>query len=99
VNPNFQRVVGLSLGRGFRKALRERPGGIEGCTHVLALLDAVAAAAAQAFASNKHAPRRTGDAEPVQIWRLDALLDSCWSYRADGPVVRRLSGGPSGRPR
>lgn len=90
VNPNFQRLVGLATGRGFRKALRERLGGVEGCTHVLALLDAMAAAAVQAFASNAHAPRRDGQPEPVRIWRLDALLDSCWSYRSDGPVVQRL---------
>jgi hypothetical protein len=90
VNPNFQRVVGLSLGRGFRKALRERLGGVDGCTHVLALFDAVAAAAVQAFASNAHAPQRPSEAEPVRIWKLDALLDTCWSYRSDGPVVQRL---------
>ena len=93
INPNFQRVVGLNVGRGFRKALRERLGSTAGCTHMLALLDAMAAAAVQAFASNAHAPRKPGQAEPVRIWKLDALLDTCWSYRADGPVVRRLSGG------
>jgi Protein of unknown function (DUF2889) len=93
VNPNFQRVVGLNVGRGFRKALRERLGGTEGCTHMLALLDAMAAAAVQAFASNAHAPRQPGQAEPVRIWKLDALLNTCWSYRADGPVVRQMSGG------
>jgi len=54
----------------------------------------VAAAAVQAFASNAHAPRRAGDAEPVRIWRLDALLDTCWSYRSNGPVVQRLSSRP-----
>ena len=90
VNPNFQRVVGLSIGRGFRKALREQLGGTEGCTHLLALLDAMAAAAVQAFASNAHAPRREGQAEPVRIWRLDALIDTCWSYRSDGPVMQQL---------
>ena len=90
VNPNFQRLVGLSLGRGFRKALRERLGGTEGCTHMLALLEAMAAAAVQAFASTAHAPRRAGQPEPVRIWRLDALLDSCHSYRSDGPVMQRL---------
>jgi hypothetical protein len=90
VNANFQRLVGLSIGRGFRKALRERVGGIEGCTHILALLDIMAAAAMQAVASNAHAPRRPGQAEPVRIWRLDALLDTCHSYRADGPVMQRL---------
>jgi hypothetical protein len=90
VNPHFQRLVGLSVGRGFRKAMRERIGGTEGCTHVIALLDAMAAAAVQAFASNAHAPLRAGQAEPVRIWRLDALLGSCWSYRPDGPVVQQL---------
>ena len=90
VNPNFQRLLGLSTGRGFRKALRERLGGVEGCTHMLALLEAMAAAAVQAFASTARAPRRAGQAEPVRIWRLDALVDSCHSYRSDGPVMQQL---------
>jgi Protein of unknown function (DUF2889) len=94
VNPNFQRAVGLSVGRGFRKALRERLGGIEGCTHMLALLDAMAAAAVQAFASNAHAPRRAGQAEPVRIWRVEALRDTCHAYRGDGPVMQRLTARP-----
>jgi hypothetical protein len=90
VNPNFQRLVGVSIGRGFRKALRERLGGVEGCTHMLALLDAMAAAAVQAFASIAHAPRKPGQSEPVRIWRLEALVDTCHSYRSDGPVMQRL---------
>lgn len=90
VNPNFQRLVGVYIGRGFRKALRERLGGVEGCTHMLALLDAIAAAAVQAFASNAHAPRKPGQSEPVRIWRLEALVDTCHSYRSDGPVMQRL---------
>ncbi len=90
VNPNFQRLVGMSLGRGFRKALRERLGGVEGCTHVLALLDTMAAAAVQAFASAAYAPRRPGQPEPVRVFKLDALIGSCHSYRGDGPVVAQL---------
>jgi hypothetical protein len=89
VNPNFKRVIGLSMGRGFRKALRDRVGGIEGCTHVLALLDAVAAAAMQSFASDAHQQRRLGAAGP-RVWKISSLLDSCWSYRADGEVVRAM---------
>jgi len=54
------------------------------------LLEAMAAAAVQAFASTAHAPRRAGQPEPVRIWRLDALIDSCHSYRSDGPVMQRL---------
>ncbi|MBL8353006.1 MAG: DUF2889 domain-containing protein [Burkholderiaceae bacterium] len=90
VNPNFQRLVGLSIGRGFRKAMRDRIGGVEGCTHVIALLDAMAAAAVQAFASAAYAPRKPGQPEPVKVWKLDALIDSCHSYRADGEVIRAM---------
>ena len=90
VNGNFQRLVGLSVGRGFKKAVRERLGGIDGCTHVLALLDTLAAAAAQAFASNNYAPRRPADAAPVRVFQIDALVDTCWSYRSDGPVMQQL---------
>ena len=90
VNPNFQRLVSLSLARGFRKALRERLAGVEGCTHILALLDTLAAAAVQSFASTAYAPRKPGQAEPVRIWKLESLIDSCWSYRSDGPVMRQM---------
>ena len=90
VNANFQRLVGLSIGRGFKKALRERVGGVAGCTHMLALLDVMAAAAVQAFASAAYAPRKPGQPEPVRIWKLDALIDTCYSYRSDGEVMQRL---------
>lgn len=92
VNPNFQRLVGMSLARGFRQALRERLGGVEGCTHVLALLDAMAAAAVQAFASRFHSPRQPGEPEPVRIFKPSALVGTCHSYRPDGPVMRRMLG-------
>ena len=90
VNSNFQRLVGLSIAKGFRKAMREKIGGIEGCTHILALLDAMSAAAVQAFASAAYAPKKPGQAEPVRIWKLDALVDTCFSYQRDGEVMKRL---------
>jgi hypothetical protein len=90
VQANFQRVVGLNMGRGFRKALRERLGGTEGCTHIVALLDAMAAAAVQAFASNNYRPRGPDEPAPVRVWRVDELVDTCWSYKADGPVMAQM---------
>ena len=57
---------------------------------MLALLEAMAAAAVQAYASTARAPLRAGQAEPVRIWRLDALVDSCHSYRRGGPVLQQL---------
>ena len=90
VQPNFQQVVGLHMGRGFRKALRERLGGTDGCTHIVMLLDTMAAAAVQAFASDNYRPRDPGEAEPVRVWRVEELVDTCWSYKSDGPVMTRM---------
>lgn len=87
VNPNFRRLIGASVGKGFRQVLQERLGGVEGCTHVSALLTAMAAAAMQTFSSNLHAPRKPGEAEPVRIFNLDALLNTCYSYREGSPMV------------
>jgi hypothetical protein len=57
---------------------------------MLALLDAVAAAAMQAFASDSNAPREPGELPPVKVWKIGALIDTCWSYRADGEVMQQL---------
>ena len=92
VNINFQRLVGVSIGRGFRQVLQERLSGVEGCTHVSALLTAMAASAVQTFSSNFHAPRKPGAPEPIRIWNIDAMIDSCYSYRRNGPVVRKIKG-------
>ncbi len=90
VQPALQRLVGASLGRGFRKTVAARLGGVEGCTHVRALLEAMAAAAVQGFASARHDPHRPAGSEAVSVFPLDALLDTCHGWRSDGPVVQRL---------
>jgi Protein of unknown function (DUF2889) len=90
VNINFQRLVGLSIGRGFRKEMLARLGGSEGCTHVLGLLTAMSAAAIQSFTSSYYAPRKPGGPKPIRVFNLDAMVDSCYSYRNDGPLVRDM---------
>lgn len=90
ITPNFQRLVGLGIGRGFKAALRERLGGLEGCTHVLALLEMLGASAMQAFASNNYAPRAADAPAPARVWRIEALEGTCHSYHPDGPVVAKL---------
>ena len=31
---------------------------------------------------------RAGDC--LRVWRIDELVDTCWSYKADGEVIRQL---------
>ena len=45
----FQSIVGESIGGGWRKMLREKLGGIQGCTHIVELLGPIATTAYQSL--------------------------------------------------
>ena len=79
----YQRLVGLNLMRGFRQAVKERLGGIQGCTHITELTQVLPTAVVQAFAGEVLDTR--GDAadseQPFQI-------DRCHALRADGLAVK-----------
>jgi hypothetical protein len=79
----YGRLAGLNLMHGFRKAVRERLGGVEGCTHLTELAQILPTAVMQAFAGEVIDIR--GDAphsgQPFQI-------DRCHAMRSDGDAVR-----------
>ena len=79
----YARLAGLNLLRGFRRAVRQRLGGVQGCTHLTELCDVLPTAVVQAFAGDVIDTRQgdTGGQAPFQI-------DRCHALRADGPVVR-----------
>jgi len=76
-------LAGLNLLRSFRHALRERVGGVLGCTHIIELAQVLPTAVVQAFAGEVIDTRgdRDGASPPFQIDRCDAL-------HSDGPAVR-----------
>ncbi|HJQ57044.1 MAG TPA: DUF2889 domain-containing protein [Vineibacter sp.] len=53
ITPNFKRLVGLTIGAGFRKRARVRVGGTQGCTHIVELLGPVGTTAYQTIQSDK----------------------------------------------
>lgn len=79
----YARLVGLNLMRNFRAALRERLGGVLGCTHITELAQVVPTAVFQAFAGEVIDTRGNteGASRPFQI-------DRCHALRSDGEVVR-----------
>ena len=81
VAPNFGRLAGLSIARGFLKAASERIGGAQGCTHLRELLAQMATAAFQTIAPLKAKVDDTGLAR--------SLLNTCHAYAEDGDLVRR----------
>jgi hypothetical protein len=92
VPPNVARLIGLSIIGGFKKQVRARIGGTAGCTHILALIEAMSSVAVQALAG-----KRRGDGRDAMLGTYGTraagrhpLVDTCHSYAADSEVVKRL---------
>lgn len=81
----YARLVGLNLFKNFRQSVKERLGGIEGCTHLTEMTQVLPTAVIQAFAGEVLDTQESGEAEsdnpPFQ-------LDRCHALRSDGEAVR-----------
>lgn len=104
----FSRLAGLTIKAGFLREALARVHGTEGCTHLRELIQQMAtvafqtlwpvriqrerAAAEAARAAGQHVALPSADDGSAR------LLNSCFAYAADGPVVRdrwpRLYTGP-----
>ncbi|MEQ8194544.1 MAG: DUF2889 domain-containing protein [Rhodospirillales bacterium] len=85
VTAKFDSLNGLKIAPGWRKAVYERMGGVQGCTHLNDLLTGPLAVAAFHTVSAARAQRKQGQA-PGQ---KPAILDTCHALASDGPVVAR----------
>ena len=85
-------LVGLSIASGFKKQVRARIGGTAGCTHILALIEAMAPVAVHALAGKRRDEGRSATLD-TYLPRSDGshpLIGSCHSYRPGSPTVSML---------
>ena len=87
IAPNFERLVGVSIGPGWRKRVRDRVGGVEGCTHIVEMLGPVATTAFQTIYPIKSKERPES---PTPSKRPPRLLNTCHAFRSDGPKVKEF---------
>ena len=92
ITANFKRLEGLTIGPGFRRAVRERVGGLQGCTHLVELVGPVATTAFQTMTARRedHGTQEAKagtDAGPSAPKR-PPFLDTCHALASDGPVVK-----------
>lgn len=99
---HYQGLVGLSIARGFTHKVRELFGGPRGCTHVTALLSAMAPVAIQCAWSMRIASAREDKSmnipkeqmTPEQRENLFAMnLNTCHVWSEDGDTVATLRAG------
>lgn len=87
ITPNFQTLVGASVGPGWSRTIRSRVGGIGGCTHINELLGRLGTVAYQTiYPLRMRAAKAAGKTRDPD--KRPRLLNSCYAYRADGQVVR-----------
>lgn len=92
IQRSVEKLAGLSIASGFKKQARARIGGTAGCTHILALIEAMAPVAVHALAGKRRGEGH-GAALDTYVPRRDGshpLIGSCHSYRPGSPIVRML---------
>lgn len=87
---NYSELVGLTIGPGWTRALRQRVGGTAGCTHISELLGQVATVAFQTMVKKRQeeAQKRTVDGLSDQPRKRPMMIGACHAFAVDGPVVK-----------
>jgi len=85
IGPAYKLLIGLNLLNNFRRELKQRLGGIAGCTHLTELAQVLPTATVQAFAGDVWATRDGAGADVSQEQPFQ--LDKCHALRTDGGAV------------
>jgi hypothetical protein len=98
IEPHYERLVGLSITRGFTHKVRELFGGPRGCTHITALLQAMGPVANQSLWSMRMSTLARSNASPEftpadQERNIAANLNTCHVWAEDGTHVQELRSG------
>ncbi len=89
VAPAFQKLVGASLTKGWRKTVSEAVGGELGCTHLKELLGPVATVVMQTITGGQKALRAAQAADP-KTSPVPFFLNGCKAWSQDGELVKEL---------
>ena len=88
--PPMQRLIGATLGRGWRKRIEEALGGTLGCAHLRELLFNMATVGYQTIPHyQRHLRREAGLPEPV-LKRPPPHVGQCLAWDVNGTVIQRV---------
>jgi len=82
----LQALVGLSIGAGWNKRVRELLGGVVSCTHIVELLGPMATTVLQGIGPLRITSTDDPEADAQRRFRVD----SCYAFAAEREVVIRL---------
>jgi len=92
INSSLESVIGLSIKRGFTSNVREKLGGVKGCTHIIHLLCTMAPSVLQGFWAISY--QKKNELKDMNIKRgykmADLLKNSCYTWREDGEAYQKM---------
>jgi hypothetical protein len=93
ITPAFASLKGARIGRGWGALLKEKFGGVNGCTHHVELLRTLATVAFQTIYGEQQRRRRVQHTTPPfedtgGRGKRPAFIDTCHALAADGEVVK-----------
>lgn len=84
ITPIFEKLIGMSIGPGWNRKIKEIMGGACGCTHLTELLGPMATTAYQTLVR----ARKEYGASENQASEPPSYLNTCHMLSSDGPVVK-----------
>lgn len=90
VVPNYERLVGLSIAKGFYNKVVELLGGVEGCTHHTELIGRLATVAFQTIFPYRNRMAEAAGKTPDASSRKPRLLNTCHAFAETGEIAKKL---------
>jgi hypothetical protein len=89
IAPVYKQLKGVTMGPGWRKTIRERVGGMQGCTHLTELLYPMATVAIQTIRPLQNHRRRVADSDSRASRGRPFVLNTCHAWAEYSPVVKQ----------
>jgi hypothetical protein len=87
----MRKLVGLTMGPGWRKAIDGAIGGVAGCTHLRELVFNAATAAFQMIPGYRASEGGTRDDAMPATGKPPFYMGKCMTWDFEGPVVQRIA--------
>jgi hypothetical protein len=85
ITGRYKKLIGLHIGAGWNRKIKELFAGVNGCTHLTELLGPIATTALQTIHPKRRGekPPKAGDQERPRI------INSCYALDSNGEVVQK----------
>jgi hypothetical protein len=89
ITPQFQKLKGLRIAKGFNGKVFELFGGVEGCTHHVELIGRLATVAFQSIFPYRNR-QAVAEGRSPNTNRRSRLVNTCHAFAEDGPIAQGL---------